>query len=173
MKREINKREIVGEKDSQWRRMALNETTETVRLSGKSRCAISPPVWREPHRAKRDLRGSIDRRKAAKWKRETFFINHFSIQRRMRRMLRTSLRLRLLLRLVPRLAARIYRFWVLREVRVLINLRHRMWVARSRLAVLRLRSGGRTHGRTGVLQSRLPHSSFVVERCCRQGFPGR
>ena len=72
MKGKIKRREMVGEKDSQRRRMALNETTETVRLSGRSRCAISPPVWREPHRAKRDLRGSIDRRKEAKWKRQTF-----------------------------------------------------------------------------------------------------
>ena len=52
VKGEIKRREMVGEKDSQRRRMALNETTDTVHLSGRSRCAISPLVWREPRRAK-------------------------------------------------------------------------------------------------------------------------
>ena len=77
VKGENKRREMVGEKDSQRRRMALNETTETVRLSGRSRCAISPPVWREPNRAKRELRGSLDRRKKAKWKRQTFLSVNF------------------------------------------------------------------------------------------------
>ena len=44
VKREIKMREMVGEKDSVRRRMALNETTERVRLGGRSRWALSPPV---------------------------------------------------------------------------------------------------------------------------------
>ena len=77
VKEEIKRREMVGEKVSQRRRMALNETTQTVRLSGRSRYAIPPPVWREPNRARRDRRRSIDRTKEAKWKRQTFLSINF------------------------------------------------------------------------------------------------
>ena len=42
LKGEFERREMVGEKDSQRRGMALKETTETVRLSERSGCAISP-----------------------------------------------------------------------------------------------------------------------------------
>ena len=40
----------------------------------------SPPVWREPHRAKRQLQGSKDRRDEATWKGQTFFNQSNSIQ---------------------------------------------------------------------------------------------
>ena len=35
----------------------------------------SPTVWREPHRAKRQLQESLDRREKATWKRQTVLIN--------------------------------------------------------------------------------------------------
>ena len=41
---EIESRETVEEKDLVRRKMALNETTERVRLGGRSRCALSPPL---------------------------------------------------------------------------------------------------------------------------------
>ena len=41
---EIENREMVEEKDLVRRKMAPNETTERVLLSGRSRCALSPPT---------------------------------------------------------------------------------------------------------------------------------
>ena len=71
-------REMVGEKDSVRRRMALDETTGRVRLSGRARRALSPPVWRETHRAKNHHEGSIDMRgKGRRGKSRHFIIINF------------------------------------------------------------------------------------------------